>query len=273
VEIAVIGGTGMLGRQVVRELVAREHAVRVLTRSAPEALPAGAEHHAIDLEAGAGLDDALAGAEAVVDASNRAGRGRTAAPVIVEGTRRLLAAAARAGVGHHIAVSIVGIDAVPFSYYRAKLAQEEAVQRGAVPWSLVRATQFHELLDWGFGLTARAGFVPGLRFGLAPVDPRFLAGVLADAVQRGPGGRLAPVAGPQVAPLRELGRTWAQVRGRRAVALPLPLPRRARRALAAGALVPGHGAITGGPTFADWLRATAAEPARAARAAAAEVPG
>ncbi|MGI9098888.1 MAG: SDR family oxidoreductase [Solirubrobacteraceae bacterium] len=271
-EIAVVGGTGTLGRPVVLELVARGHAVRVLTRSAPAVLPPGAEHRAIDLETGAGLGDALDGVDAVVDAANRAGSGRTAAPVIVAGTRRLLTAAAHAGVGHHVAVSIVGIDAVPLSYYRAKLAQEDAVERSAVPWSIVRATQFHELLHWGFGLTARAGFVPGLRFPVAPLDPCFLAGVLADAVVRGPGGRLAPVAGPQVAPLGELARTWARVRGRRAVPLPLPLPRGARRALAAGALVPGHGAVTGGPSFGDWLRA-AGEPGPPARARAAEVVG
>jgi len=262
----------MLGRQVVRELGARGLAVRVLTRSAPAVLPAGAEHRAIDLETGAGLSEALAGVDAVVDASNRAGSGRTAAPVIVTGTQRLLTAAARAGVGHHVAVSIVGIDAVPFSYYRIKLAQEDVVERGAVPWSIVRATQFHELLDRGFGLTARAGFVPGLRFPVAPLDPRFLAGVLADALLRGPGGRLAPVAGPEVAPLDELARAWARIRGRRSVALPLPLPRRTRKALAAGALVPKHGAVTGGPSFGAWLRA-AGEPGPAARPQATEVVG
>lgn len=260
------GGTGLLGGPLVCELAARGHAVRVLTRNAPALLPAGAEHRAIDLSRGTGLGEALAGAEVVIDASNRGPTGRRAAPVIVAGTERLLVAAARAGVDHHVGVSIVGIDVVPISYYRAKLAQEAAVERGPVPWSIVRATQFHEVLDRGLRFASRAGFVPALRFPLAPIDPRFLARVLADAAERGPGGRLVPVRGPQVASLRELSREWTRVRGRCAVAVALPLPRHARRALAAGALVPGPEAIAGGPSFGDWLRADA-QRARAAEPA------
>jgi uncharacterized protein YbjT (DUF2867 family) len=255
VEVAVAGGTGLLGAPLARELAARGHAVRVLSRHAPARLPAGAEHHAIDLVSGAGLGDALAGAEVVVNASNRGPTGRRAAPVIVAGAQRLLAAAARAGAAHHVGISIVGIDAVPISYYRAKLAQEAAVERGPVPWSIVRATQFHEVLDRGLRITARAGLVPGLRFPLAPVDPRFVARVLADAAERGPGGRLAPVCGPQSAPLSELARDWTRVCGRHALAVTPPLPRRARRALEAGALVPGPEAVRGGPSFGDWLLA------------------
>jgi uncharacterized protein YbjT (DUF2867 family) len=123
----------------------------------------------------------------------------------------------------------------------------------------VRATQFHALLDWVFTATARFGLVPGSRFAVAPVDPRFVASVLVDAAEAGPGGRLAPVAGPQAAPLRELAHDWAQVSETRLRPIALPLPRRNRRALMAGALVPGDDAVAGGPRFADWLRAPDAE--------------
>lgn len=245
----------MLGGQVVAELARRGHDVRVLSRRPPQTLVPGTTHHAVDLVSGDGLRDALAGADAVIEAANTPGVGRKTTPVLVEGTRRLLAAESREAVGHHVAISIVGIDAVSFSYYDAKRAQERFVEQGPVGWSIVRATQFHALLDWIFTTTARAGFVPGNRFALAPVDPRFVARVLADAAEAGPGGRLAPVAGPQAAPLRELARGWAHARGRRARAIALPLPRRNRRALLAGALVPGDDALTGGPSFGDWLRA------------------
>jgi len=245
----------VLGRAVVAELVRRGHDVRVLSRDPPRRPQPGSTHHAVDLVSGRGLRDALAGVDAVVEAANTAGSGRKAAPVLVDGTRRLLAAGALEGVGHHVAISIVGIDAVPLSYYRAKLAQERLVEQGPLAWSIVRATQFHELLDWLFTTTARAGIVPAMGFPLAPVDPRVVAGALADAAEAGPGGRLAPVAGPQAAPLGELARTWARARDRRVLALRLPLAPGMRRALASGALVPGADAVTGAPSFGDWLRA------------------
>jgi uncharacterized protein YbjT (DUF2867 family) len=97
--VAIVGGTGMLGRQVAQELRARGHQVRTLSRHSP------------DLTTGEGLDVALAGCDVVVDASNDASK--RAAETLVEGTRRLLAAEERAGVGHHVGVSIVGCECVP----------------------------------------------------------------------------------------------------------------------------------------------------------------
>ncbi len=256
-DVAVTGGTGVLGRAVVAQLVERGHDVRVLSRRRPRIAQPGTTHHAVDLVGGAGLRDALAGADAVVEAANTPGSGRKARPVLVEGTRRLLEVEARAGVAHHVAISIVGIDALPgFSYYAAKLEQERLVERGPVGWSIVRATQFHELLELVFGTTARARLVPANDFPLAPVAPRIVARALADAVEAGPGGRLAEVGGPQAAPLRELSRDWAHARERRVGGLRLPLRRSIGRALAGGALVPGPGAVRDGPSFGDWLRAT-----------------
>jgi len=258
--IAVCGGTGMLGRAVVAELVGRGHDVRVLSRSTPPRAASGCAHHPVDLVTGVGLRDALAGVEAIVDAANCAGTGRRAAPVLVGGTRRLLEAGAAEGVAHHVAISIVGIDAVPISYYQVKLAQEGLVANGPIDWSLVRATQFHETLDLVFTTSARCGIVPAMAFSLAPVDPRFLAGVLADAVDTGARGRLAPVAGPRPQPLRELARAWRLARGRRALAVALPLRCAVRRPLAAGALVPQN-AIVGGTDFQAWLLQDAQEQA------------
>jgi uncharacterized protein YbjT (DUF2867 family) len=126
-DIAVTGGTGMLGGAVVAELAHRGHDVRVLSRRPPDTPQPGTTHHAVDLVGGAGLREALAGADAVIEAANTPGSGRKATPVLVEGTRRLLAAESREEVEHHVAISIVGIDAVAFSYYEVKLAQERLV--------------------------------------------------------------------------------------------------------------------------------------------------
>jgi len=97
------------------------------------------------LETGEGLDTAVAGTEVIIHAASSSTR--RAQQVDVVGTERLLAAAHRAGVGHFIYISIVGIEQVPFPYYRYKLAAEKLVEAGGVPWSILRTTQFHNLLD------------------------------------------------------------------------------------------------------------------------------
>jgi uncharacterized protein YbjT (DUF2867 family) len=260
--VAVTGGTGTVGRHVVQELAASGHEVRVLTRHPPRNHVAGVEHRRVDLATGEGLDQALAGAEAVVDAANRPGTGRRAASVIVDGTQRVLEAERRAGVGHHVAVSIVGIEKVPYSYYEAKVEQERAVRGGGVPWSIVRATQFHELVDMAFAAPARAGLLLAPDIRLQPVDPRHVAGILAGVVQNGPLGDWKQVAGPRVERLRDLARAWRAATGRRARIVALPLPRRIGVPLAAGALVP-ETAVTGGPSFRTWLTERRSEAAPA----------
>ena len=255
-QIAVAGGTGVLGSLVVEELARRGHAVRALSRRAPERAVAGAEHRAVDLTTGAGLRDALAGVDTVVDAANR--NDRRARTVLVQGTRQLIAAAASEGVAHVVEISIVGIDEMPLSYYKTKLEQERTVEQGDVPWSIVRATQFHQLLDWVFGKTARFGVVASGSFAVAPVDPLVVARVLANAVETGPGGRVAEVGGPQAEPLADLARCWLKSGRRRGARVPLPMRRGMRESLAAGALVPADGALRHGPSFAEWLRARAA---------------
>ncbi|MDR3031753.1 MAG: NAD(P)H-binding protein, partial [Kitasatospora sp.] len=148
--IAIIGGTGTLGRLAAAELRNRGHEVRVLSRSATE--------YRVDLRTGAGLQEALRGCQAVVDASNDSSR--HAAQLLVEGTRRLLAAEQAAGVALHVGVSIVGCEQVPMSYFRAKAAQENVVQHGPVPWTIVAATQFHELAAATLASAARRRLVP-----------------------------------------------------------------------------------------------------------------
>lgn len=247
--VAVVGGTGTLGALVVTELASRGEAVRVLSRTAT-AVPEGAEHRPVDLTSGEGLADALTGVDAVVDAANSQ---RGAQKTLVEGTTRLLDAGAAAGVGHHVTISIVGIDQVPMSYYRVKLDQERAVEGGPLPWTILRATQFHQLLDSTFAAAARFGVRPSGGAQIQPIDPRVVAARLADAALAGPAGRLPDLGGPKVATLGELSATWARVRGKQRLPLHIPSWGKMAKAAANGALcVPS--APGPGEDFEEWLR-------------------
>ncbi|HXB48866.1 MAG TPA: NAD(P)H-binding protein [Streptosporangiaceae bacterium] len=243
--IAIVGGTGTLGSHVVTNLAQRGHEVRVLSRSSPD--------FPVDLVSGNGLDQALDGCAAVVDASN-ASSPKRAAEVLVSGTGRLLAAEQRAGVGHHVCISIVGCEQVPVGYYRVKTEQEEAVERGPVPFSIVRATQFHELAGAALAAAGRYRMLPVPRMRLQTVAAAEVASAVADVTEGEPRGRVQ-VAGPEVATARDLARTWQMMTGRTVLRFPLPLPGKIGRALRDGALTAGHADVLGTITFADWLAA------------------
>lgn len=247
--VAVVGGTGTIGAPVATALLARDATVRVLTRNRAN-VPAGAEHRRVDLISGEGLAEALAGADAVVDAANS---NRESKATLVEGTGRLLEAGAAAGVGHHLTISVVGIDRVPSSYYRVKLAQERAVEAGPVPWSILRATQCHQLLDAIFGYAARFGLRPTGAGKVQPIDPCVVAERIADAALAPPAGRLPDIAGPRVETISELSRAWAGARGRHRLPLRIPSLGKAGKALAAGGLC-APDAAAGGASFEEWLR-------------------
>lgn len=248
--VAVVGGTGMLGAPVVEALTRRGDEVRVLSRSAPAALPDGASHRRLDLVSGEGLEAGLEGVEVVVEAANSQ---RKAKAVLVQGTERLLAAEAAAGVRHHVAISIVGCDRVAYPYYRVKVAQEEAVTGGPLPWTLLRATQFHPLLAKAFAAAARLRLRPTGMARLQPVDVGVVAARLAEAVHGEPAGRLPDLAGPEVRTLGEQSGAWQRADGRRLVPLRLPSMGKLGRALRDGGLCDPSAAAPG-PTFEQWLR-------------------
>ncbi|HVX31511.1 MAG TPA: NAD(P)H-binding protein [Solirubrobacterales bacterium] len=247
--VAVVGGTGTLGSLVVAELLGRGEQVAVLSRRGA-GVPAGAEHRRVDLRTGDGLDRALEGVGAVVDAANSQ---KGAKETLVDGTRRLAEAGARAGVANHVTISIVGIDRVPIAYYKTKLAQEEALAAGEAPWTLLRATQFHQLVDAAVAAAARFGVRPTGRVKVQPVDPRIVAARLADAALAPPAGRLPDVGGPRIQTLTELSEAWASARGRRRLPLRVPAWGKIGRSLAAGGLCDEE-AATPGEDFEEWLR-------------------
>jgi uncharacterized protein YbjT (DUF2867 family) len=254
-EIAIIGGTGLLGRQVSEELRARGHEVRVVSRGAPK--------YRADLTTGAGLDEALAGCDAVVDASNNSTK--SAGATLVDGTRRLLAASQRAGVPHHVCTSVVGCERIPMGYFQVKAAQEALVAEGTVPWTVVRATQFHEYLAAMLGAGARYGVLSAPRALVQPVASAEVARAVADTVVGEPRQGRVEVAGPEVTGLRDVAVAGRRAVRSRAVLLPLPLPGALGRALRGGAATTAHPDVRGMLTFASWAGQGAAGPPDGAR--------
>jgi uncharacterized protein YbjT (DUF2867 family) len=243
--VAVVGGTGTLGRQVVAALSDAGHRVRALSRHSD---------HPVDLRTGVGLAPALAGCDVVVDAGNGTGPARKAARTLVEGTERLLDAAAAAGVRHHVSVDIVGCADVPLAYFELKTAQQHLVESGPVPWSTVSATQFHEFAATTLAGYTRLGltFAPPMR--VQPVASAEVAAVVAGVAQRPPSGTRTVVTGPEVRELRDLARAWKRGTGRHSLVTPVALPGAAGRALREGALTSQAADVVGRTTFEQWLR-------------------
>lgn len=248
-KVAVVGGTGVLGKPLVAELAARGDEVHVLSRRAPAKLPEGITHHSIDLTDGQGLGAALAGVDVIVDASSSSPR--NAGPVLVDGTKRVLRVAAEAEVRHYLGVSIVGCERVPMAYYKVKVEQEQVIAAGEIPWSLLRATQFHTLIADMFRQDARFGVARAGNARFQPIDPSLVAKRLAEAAHADPAGLLPDIAGPEVLTLSELSRAW-RAAGHKALPLRLPMVGRIGRPLREGALCNPE-AAAGGPTFAEWL--------------------
>ena len=240
--VLVTGGTGTLGSHLVPQLRAAGHDVRVLSRHAGGGRVTG------DLTTGAGLDEAAAGADVIVHAATDPVRAKR---VEVGGTQRLLAAARAAEVPHLLYVSIVGVDRHVFPYYKAKWATEQLVEAGGVPWTIFRATQFHELLDKAFSAMRGPRLAPrGFRFQVLAASEA--AARIVELVEGGPAGRVADMGGPEVRDADDLARTWLAARGKRRPVIRVPVPGRIGRAFRDGAqLAPDH--ADGTITWDQWL--------------------
>lgn len=243
--VAVAGGTGAVGRHLVEVLAARGHVPVVLARS-----------RGVDVTTGSGVADALSGAEALVDVvSVSTLAGRTSERFFSASTTHLLTGAARAGVPHVVALSIVGIDRSPGGYYAGKVVQERLVEAGAVPWTILRATQFHEFAAQ-VAVRGRVGPVVGVPdMRTQPVAARAVAERLADLVEAGPAGRVPDLAGPRVERLGDLVRAYLRATGSRTPVLPLALPGRTWSGRRAGVLLPGADAVLARQPFDAWLAA------------------
>ncbi|MEV4480091.1 SDR family oxidoreductase [Micromonospora coxensis] len=249
-KVLVTGAGGTLGRAVLPRLRADGFEVRATSRR-PRHDP-GADWAVVDLATGAGLDEAVTGVDAVLHLASLP-NSRHTHRVDVLGTRRLALAAGRAGVGHLVYVSIVGVDRVPLPYYRHKLAAERVVSAGPVPWTVLRATQFPPFLDSLLRASSRLGPLIGDPAVLAqPVDQHEVAGRLAERLTAGPLHGIEEYAGPQVLRFDEAARAWQSARGSHRPLLPVRFPGRLGRALRDGGLTT-TATPTGTRTWADHL--------------------
>lgn len=247
------GGTGTLGRHVVERLIGAGHDVRVLSRRSLPKLPLGAEPAHGNVLEPPSLARAMAGIEAVLHAAT--GR-RRIHDTEVYGTRNVMKAAEEALVDHVVYTSIVGCDRNPFFYYKAKVGAEAAVEASPVPSTIVRITQFHDLVD---GFLTAAARVPvalplprGIR--LQPIAPVDAAVMVTRAVVGKPVGRTPDVGGPAVRTLDDLARAWLAATGKRRRIVHVPLPGGTVKAYRAGSALTPDRAV-GTNTWEEWLAA------------------
>jgi uncharacterized protein YbjT (DUF2867 family) len=242
--VAVAGGTGVVGAHVVGQLEARGHEAVVLSRAT-----------GVDVQAGTGLADRLAGADVAIDCLNvRTNSRARATRFFTRTTRALLTAEEAAGVGHHVVLSVVGTDRVGAAYYRAKLAQEEAVAASGRPATVLRATQFHEFGAQLLDRTRVGPVVVAPRMLSAPVAAAEVATALVDLAEAGHGPGTVEIGGPERIEVPTMIRRLLRARQRRLLVVPVPLPGGAAAARS-GALVPDHPWRTGTQRYDDWLAA------------------
>ncbi len=237
--ILVTGGTGDLGRPTVALLRQHGHDVRILSRRP------GDGHIVGDLDRGEGVDAAVAGVDAIVHLASNARKDLPA-------TERLLAAARAAGIGHVVYISIVGVDHIPYAYYRDKLANEHAIEASGLPHTILRATQFHSFPLRLLKLQSRFPFRFGVDLPIQPIAEREVAQRLVELVEGEPIGRAADIGGPEILRSRDLLERIRDAMGDRHRIRYLRLPGRTFRAFAAGhhlTGLPGHGR----QTFDEWL--------------------
>jgi uncharacterized protein YbjT (DUF2867 family) len=245
--IAIAGATGHTGALTGAALQRDGHDVVPISRSL-----------GVDLMTGDGLDEALAGVDALVDATNTPAATREEAVAFFgTATRNLLAAEARAGVRHHVVLSIVGVNGIEGNaHYFGKQEQERLVAAGPVPWTIVPATQFHDFAAMVAGWTERDGVATLPPLLVQPIAPTDIADVLAEVAVGEPQGRYPDVAGPEPQDLVDMARRTHQARGRQVRLVPTwsgPMG----TAMAGNVLLPGEGARIMPTTFDDWLAAGA----------------
>ena len=238
--VLVTGGTGTVGRIVVDDLTTAGKDVRILSRGRRASQRTDVQHVVGDVRTGDGLDAALDGVDTIVHC--------------VYPTEHLVAAAKRADSPHLVYVSIVGIDRIPFGLYRQMLANERVIAQSGLPWTVLRATQFHDLIAFILRMLAKPPLMAlpsGLRF--QPVDVHDVGQRLARLALGDPAGRAPDFGGPQVRALDDLARSYLAIVGKRQPIVPIRLPGKVFGGIRAGGLLaPEHAAGT--ITFEQYLR-------------------
>ncbi|GHB79018.1 nucleotide-diphosphate-sugar epimerase [Streptomyces cirratus] len=248
--ILVTGGTGTVGALVVTRLREAGHEVRVLSRHAKE--------YPVDLRDGSGLDAAMAGVEVVVHcASSPRGGDDVAAGHLIEAARR-------AGtVGNIVYISIVGVDVVPYGYYVTKLKVERMLEESGLGLTILRTTQFHDLVAKAVNVMGKLPVVVPVPKGvrMQPIAAEEVADRLAELAVPEPAGRVPDMGGPEIHSLTELARAGLAATGRRRRVLGVPLAGKAYAAFRHGGhLTPTH--AVGRQSFAEFLKTPHDRPIR-----------
>jgi len=254
-KILVIGGTGLIGSKVVGRL--REHGHEAL---------AAAPSTGVNTLTGEGLDAAMAGVDTVVDVANSPS---FAADDVMHffstAGRNIAAAERRAGVKHHVALSIVGTDRKPGNaYFAAKDAQEGIIRESGVPYSIVRATQF---LEFTAGIANEAGQGPSIAVstgGIQPIAADEVAAAVAEAAMAAPTNAFTEVAGPEAFPMDELVRRYLRAKGDARRVHGDPAAPYFGGLIGWESLLPGPGAHLGKISLDAWLASQASGPHAAA---------
>lgn len=252
-KIVVIGGTGLIGSRTIGKLRARGHE-----------MVAAAPNTGVDTITGKGLAEALADAEVVIDVSNAPSFEEEAAmDFFSTAGRNLIAAEVAAGVRHHVALSVVGTDRMQTSgYFRAKLAQEEAIKNSPIPWTLVHATQFFEFLRQiaDFSTVDGAVRLPSVQF--RPMAADDVAAAIAEAALGEPAKATIEIAGPEMFTLDEPVRRVLAHDGDPRQVIVDPHASYFGVVVEDATLVPGPGARLGTTTLDWWIANVPPPPAR-----------
>ena len=244
-KIVVIGGTGLIGSKTI-----------VLLRAAGHEALAAAPATGVNTLTGEGLEAALEGAEVVVDLANsRSFEPSAVMEFFTAHEKNLLAAEARAGIRHHVVLSIVGTDRAPDNgYFRAKTVQEELIRNSGIPYTVIRSTQFLEFL----GAIADAGEKDGvvtIPTGLfQPIAADDVAAFVADTALAAPRNGTIEIAGPERAPFHEIIRNYLRMIGDNRPVNADPEARYFGGTVEEFSLVPTGEAQCGRIDLADWAR-------------------
>lgn len=245
-KITVIGATGQIGSQVVRLLAADGHDVVGASLST-----------GVDVLTGEGLEAAMAGAAVLVDVLNSPSfEDDPVMQFFTTSSANLVKAASAAGVGHYVALSIVGVDGLPDSgYMRAKVVQERAIVGSGIPYTIVRATQFHEFAEMIVGslLVGDEIHAPDAR--IQPIAAADVAAEVAAAAQSEPVNGVVDLGGPEKMSFADLARAVIAHRGEQTAVVIDSAATYFGAAVDDHSLVTGDGAVIAGTRFADWLAA------------------
>lgn len=243
-KITVFGASGLIGSQVTALLTAAGHDV------VGASLRTGA-----DVLTGAGLADALDGADALIDVTNSPSfEDEPVLAFFTASSTNLVQAARAAGVGHYVALSIVGTDGLPDSgYMRAKVAQERIITESGLPYSIVRATQFHEFAGAITDSLLSGGEIHAPAGRIQPIASADVAAEVAAVAQKPPLDGIVDIGGPDKIGFADMARAVVAQRGTGVPVVVDPAATYFGTAVGQDSLVTGPGAVLAPTRFTDWL--------------------